>query len=703
MARKFATILLLASMLVATIPGIAANFKSVPRKQHCTNTRRPQIHEGQYNVLHQRLTALKKEMRTRASTKNIEVDAYLITSYDEHMSDQLMESDKRLKFLTGFSEVSATAIVTMKSAVIWVDSQYQNLADLELNCDWQIFINGQDPSIPDWLAHELTPDSRVGADPRLVPHGQWVSLEKQLQAHFIKLIKVDQNLVDIVWGGRRPQPRFGSIQVHPVQYAGEKWDVKLNRLRSNLTALKCEAIIVTSLTEIAYILNLRGNDIPYTPVFKAYLLISNREIILHTNRSRINTGLMNHLRAHHCHNEYCVQIQDYDNVWGNLHTLSQRWNRILVPSAVAFDQGASEAIFSSLPRELIMDRPSPIVLLRAQKNDVERHGMRKAHIRDGAAMAEVLSYLEEKFLAGDHFTELSLAKEIDRRRKIQDLSEGVSFRTVVASGTHSSIPHYAPMNRTDFELTEHGTIVLDCGGQYLDGTTDVSRTIHLGDPNPEQMKAYTNVLIGMIQLSLFTFPENMRLTELDAMARGSVWEGHKNDYPFGMGHGVGSYLSVKESPISESGKSRHGFNTFKEGYFFSYEPGFYKTGDFGIRLENVLEVHDTGNVHTSGNKFLSFQDITLVPFEPKLIDRSMLTSPQIKWLNDYNARIRQQVGEELKRKQKMDAFYWMMNKTRNIPEHRSDLDGSGSIAALNHRFLYSAFGVCLFVKLLILN
>uniref|UniRef100_A0A8D8AK84 Xaa-Pro aminopeptidase 2 n=1 Tax=Culex pipiens TaxID=7175 RepID=A0A8D8AK84_CULPI len=707
MVWKLAANFLVASTLLALVPADAANGQQQqhqqrgPRRAKCLNQDRIQLYDGHDKVLHQRLQSIRNEMRTRPSTQSTEVDAYLVTSYDEHMSDHLMESDQRLKFLSGFSGNSGEAVVTGKSAALWVDARFYDQADHEVNCDWKIFRRGEHPTIGEWIMNELPGDSRVGADPHFVPHSLWINLDRQLNSEFIKLVKLHRNLVDLVWGSRRPLPRSGSVKVHPMWLAGDSWDAKVNRLRSNLTAMRCDAMIVTSLTEVAYILNVRGSDIPYTPVFKAYLLISNREIILYTNKTRINVGLVNHLKSHSCHNEYCVQLKEYQDVWRDLRTLSQHWKRILVPTAAVFDMGASEAIHGAIPRELVLDRPSPVIFMRAQKNEIEKQGMKKAHIRDGAAMCEVLSFLEDRFLAGDHFTELSLSREVDRRRKIQDLNEGVSFRTIVAFGPHSAIPHYSSSNRTNVEITEFSTVLIDSGGQYQDGTTDVSRTVHLGEPTPEQIRAYTNVLIGMIRLSVLTFPENLKPAELDALARGPVW-GDMNDYPHGTGHGIGSYLSVHESPISISytSKQRYGF---KEGYFFSNEPGYYKSGDFGIRLENVLEVLDTGKVHPSGAKFLSFQDVTLVPFEPKMIDRSLLSAPEVKWINDYNARIRTLVGEELKRKQKMDAFYWMMNKTRNVPEYRSDADSAARHVSLNLQIVTLAISAAIASLLLMVS
>ncbi|XP_312988.6 xaa-Pro aminopeptidase 1 [Anopheles gambiae] len=677
------SILVLGTLLAMVGQSVANEFQGI-RRSKCQQSRdRTQIYEGTDNVLMKRLQALRTEMRARTSTQSAELDAYLVPMYDEHQSQYLMEADQRIRFLTGFTGTIGEAVVLMRSAAIWTDDRYIEQADQELNCAWRLFRTGERPTVAEYLLSELSPEARVGADPQLVPHHAWKALETELSADYIRMVPINRNLVDMIWGGRRPAPRSGAIKVHPVRFAGERWDSKVARLRANLTAMRCDGMIVTSLTEVAYLLNLRGSDIPHVPVFKAYLLVTHRELLLYTNTSRETLGLKNHLKAHSCHNENCVQLRDYGDVWRDLRTLAQHWHRLLVPGAVVFDTGASEAIHATLPRNIVFERPSPIIFLRAQKNQVERQGMRQAHIRDGVAMCEVLSRLEERFIAGDHITELSLSREIDHARKTQNNSEGIAFPTSVAYGVHSSMPNYTPSNRTNIELSE-GMVLIDSGGQYEDGTTEVSRTLHLGEPTAEQIRAYTNVLIGMIRLSMLTFPENLKPAELDALARGPVW-GSMNDYPHGTGHGIGSYSSVRESPISISYTAKQRF-TFKEGYFFSNEPGYYKNGAFGIRLENVLEVVDTGKMHPTGYKFLAFQDVTLVPFEQKMIDRTLLSVPEKKWLNDYNARIRQHVGSELKRKHKMDAFYWMMNKTRHVPEYVTEADYNG-VATTRHDHL----------------
>ncbi|KFB44673.1 AGAP004109-PA-like protein [Anopheles sinensis] len=677
------------AVFLATIElTVAQNeFPGVRRAKCSPPSGRVQLYEGHDNVLMKRLQALRTEMRRRSSTQSMELDAYLVPGYDEHQSPFLMEADQRVQFLTGFTGSIGEAVVLQRTAALWTDDHFLAQADLEVNCAWKLFRKGERPTITDFLLSELSPNMRVGGDPQLIPHHQWKNLDSDLKPGVIRLVPINRNLVDLVWGYRRPASN--APKVHAVRFAGETWATKVAKLRADLTAHRCDGMIVTSLTEVAYLLNVRGSDIPYVPVFKAYLLVTHEHLFLYTNTSRITHSVSTHLKTHACHNANCVKLREYEDVWRDLRTLSQHWQRFLVPGPIVFDTGASEAIHAVLPSNIILERPSPIIFQRAQKNDVEKRGMRQAHIKDGVAMCEVLSRLEERFLAGDVITELSLAREIDHARKKQNNSEGIAFPTTVAAGKNSALPNYTPTNRTNAELTE-SMLLIDSGGQYEDGTTEVSRTLHLGEPTKEQIQAYTNVLIGMIRLSMLTFPDNLKPAELDALARGPVW-GSMNDYPHGTGHGIGSYSSVRESPISISYTAKQRY-TFKEGYFFSNEPGYYKPNAYGIRLENVLEVVDTGKTHPTGYKFLAFQDVTLVPFERKLIDRTMLSVPEIKWLNGYNARIRELVGSELKRMHKMDAFYWMMNKTSHVCESNC---ASFAISTFGHLSLANIFTVVL--------
>lgn len=616
-------------------------------------------------VYRKRLQALREHMLIRASLQGPEIDAYILTSYDEHLNEEVDERDQRLRYLTGFTGRNAFAVITHKGSALWTENRYLEQADGELDCYWNIYAFNESFQIADWLSFYLEPEMRAGADPHLVPHNSWLKWEREMRDKFFSLVKINNNLIDIIWGSDRPPSHNITISVQELRFAGEKWQSKVENLRQTLRDHSCDAMIVTSLTEIAYLLNIRGRDIPYTPVVKAYLIVTHHEIILYTERVKVNLGLLLHLKADLCHSTVCVDVKDYNAVWSDIRTFNQIWNRVLVPTPCPLDHGASQAVFFSIPQNKIYESISPIIFMRAQKNFEERAGMRAAHIRDGAAMCEAMSNLEHRFFI-ENWTEEKIKFEVERSRLSQPHSKGLSLRTVVAFGKHSALPFYISSNVTDIDVNDQSTLVIESGGQYFDGTTDVSRTFHFGQPTYEQRQAYTNVLSGILRLSHLKFPADLRPSEIDALSRSAVWDA-MSDYPHATGHGIGSHLSVEEPPIAVSYGDNSTFH-FKEGYYFSNEPGYYRRGSFGIRLENVLEVLDTGRTHPSGSKFLAFNEVTLVPYEPKLIDGTLLSAQEKRWLNEYNGKVRMLVGDELKKQGNMQAFYWMMNKTRHIKE-----------------------------------
>ncbi|XP_031640663.1 xaa-Pro aminopeptidase 1 [Contarinia nasturtii] len=612
-----------------------------------------------------RVDAIREEMKSRASMHRSSIDAYIVTTWDEHLNEDISDHDKRTQFISGFTGKMSHVVITLNSVALWTDDKYLAQANAELNCDWKIFSLDAGPDLISFILSKLDDGARVGAHSRTVPHKIWHEWKEKLQIKSIRLLQMDRNLIDSVWLNR-PPPNTELIKVQPVIYAGEKWQSKIKTLRQKLAEDHCDAIIVTSLTEIAYLLNLRGNDLPYTPVFKAYLLVTQNESILYVNKDRIDLGINYHLNSLLCNTE-CVKIKDYDAVWRDLKNLSYGLRKILVPSHCVFDFGVSEAIYSSILISTVYEKPSPVIFMRARKNPTEQKGMHRAHILDGAAMCDALSLLERRFLNDETVFETSAADDIDRARYSMKSNRGLSFKTNVAFGAHGAFPHWRTSSETDTIITDKEPCIFDSGGQYAEGTTIISRTVHFGEPTFEQKQMYTNVLKAIIRLSTLVFPENLTPGGIDALARSSVWDSH-TDYPQITGHGVGSFLSVQESPIKISYAESQKF-TFEEGYFFSNEPGLYKKGLFGIRLKNVLEVYDTGDRHPSGTRFLGFRDVSLVPFDPKMIDRGLLNIEEKRWLNEYNARVRSLVGEELKSQYNMQAFYWMINKTKHVIEY----------------------------------
>ncbi|EDW58690.2 xaa-Pro aminopeptidase ApepP [Drosophila virilis] len=651
-------------LCVAVAVAVAAEMPGGYRREICQYRKGRQMQPT--SAYRSRLLAMREQMLIRATLEGPEIYGYILPSTDEHLNQEVATRDQRLLYLSGYTGNRAVAAVTQGGAAIWLEHRFVQQADGELDCDWQIYLAGGNVSLADWLAGQLHMNKRIGADPQLVPHHLWITWERQLADKFLKLIKINSNLVDMIWDAERPEPpKDQVIQVQTLDFAGEKWEDKVNELRRRLAHLGCDAMIVTSLTEIAYLLNIRGTDIPYTPVVKSFAIVSQEEIFFYVDHGKISLGIDLHLRTD-CYNENCVKIKKYKQIWSDIRTYVQVWKRVLVPGPCVQEPGASEAIYSAVPAKNVVEHISPIIFMRAQKNSEEQEGMRMAHIRDGAAICEAMSNLETRFYT-EQWTEEKIKYELELWRLSQIHAKGLSLRTVVAYGEHSALPYYISSNVTNIEVSDQSLLVIESGGQYLEGTTDVSRTFIFGEPTRDMKRAYTAVLAGILHISDLIFPASVKPSGLDSVVRAKVWH-EMTDYPQATGHGIGAYGSVEEPPISVAYGQNSSFH-FKQGYFFSSESGFYKRDDYGVRIKNVLEVLDTGKTTTSGEHFLAFQSVTLVPYEPKLIDGSMLSSDEKRMLNKYNAKIRKQIGDELKRLGNMKAFYWMMNKTRHIREY----------------------------------
>ncbi|KAJ6637472.1 Xaa-Pro aminopeptidase 1, partial [Pseudolycoriella hygida] len=542
----------------------SGHFKGIDRPR-CKNSEGHPIKA--HSDTRSRVYALRRLMAHR--NPNQALSAYIVSSFDDHQNLDVADCDKRREYISGFSGLRADVVITQKSLALWTTERYLAQANSELDCDWTIFDMQNYPSITDWIGSELPPDSRVGADPQTIPHFLWSKYDTHLHRKLIRLVKVSRNLVDEIWTAK-PIPFNGEIFVQPLYHSGEKWQTKIMSLRLRMVETRSDAIIITSLTEISYLLNLRSNDLAHTPVFKAYMIVSHNETLLYVDKTRINLGIKLHLKAEPCFTgDICIKIRDYYAVWHDIKSYSHHWHNVIVPSQCAFDMGASESIYSSLPKDIIQNIVSPVIFMRAQKNDIEREGMRKAHIIDGLAMCETLHYLEQKFKAGHKLTESSVSKIVDYFRTGQPSNKGLSMKTIVSYGRHSSIPHFEIFNTTDIEIGDDSVIVIESGGQYQEGTTKITRTLHFGTPTAEQKTAYTNVLRGIIRLSTLVFPDKLKTSEVDALTRVPVWGAHY-DYPLSTGHGIGSFLSVKESPINiDYSAIEDAMLTFKAGYFFS--------------------------------------------------------------------------------------------------------------------------------------
>lgn len=632
------------------------------------------------------------QLRTAMSTVKIvlgdPLKAYIITSDDEHQSEMLSAHDRRLEFITGFTGSAGIAVVTDKSAAFWTDGRYFLQAEQQLDCNWMIMKSGYDqvPTIPEWIASNLAVGDRIGADPKLVGADVWLDWSNDLADSGIRLDAIQTNLIDTIWNETNGRPRWTHqpILIHELKYAGESWENKVRAVRTELSALGVDSIIITALDEIAWLLNLRGSDIPFTPVFKSYVFISKKKAVLFIYRVLTTSAIRKHLHSD-CHDEEtCVEIREYDRTFNDLPGLMANVSTVLLPSKYAYSGGVSFAIHKTVEAHKRRAAPSPLILMKAQKNDIEVSGMKEAHLRDAVALCQFMSLLEDKIRAGEDWDELKVVKTLDAYRSKQPLNKGPSFNTIAGFGPNGAIIHYRPVKETSRKVDNTSMLLIDSGGQYLDGTTDVTRTLHFGRATQRQKELYTRVLMGSIDLAMLIFPENIDDARIDIIARQALYKAGV-DYLHGTGHGIGSYLGVHEGPtqIRVHGKVGH---LFEENYFFSDEPGFYKENEFGIRLENVLRVvHEPFKTVQEGEpykRYFAFETITLVPYEPKLILPELMNNHQVKWLNNYNAKVRTKVGQELKSQNQMRAFHWLVSKTRHISSCR----GSATVAAPSQSF-----------------
>ncbi|KAK8724909.1 hypothetical protein OTU49_010972 [Cherax quadricarinatus] len=612
-------------------------------------------------------------------------DAYIIPTDDEHQSEYVAPADKRRQYISGFSGSAGTAVVTRDHQALWTDGRYFLQADLQLDCHWLLMKqkNAGVPKMVDWLRQKLVPGSKVGADPRLIGAKTWISYAEDLAKSDIELIGEETNLVDLVWPlEERPPYSEDPIFIHELQYAGKRWEEKIADVRTEMVKEGADLMVITALDEIAWLLNLRGNDIPYNPVFRSYVILGRDSVDLYIPKEKITPAVDNHLHVNQCGGQECVTINEYTAVLNRLRALKvhNSVKKVLLGAKYSYSGGASYAVYSAVPEEMRSLVTSPVLLMKARKNMVEVKGMKNAHIKDAVALCDFLAFLEYEVIDGKYWSEISASEQLREYRSQQDDFMGNSFVTISAFGSNGAVMHYQPMQETNKQITNTSLYLLDSGGQYKDGTTDVTRTMHYGDPTPFQIEAYTRVLMGAIDLAMLIFPEGTGDTDVDIMARRHLYEVGL-DYRHGTGHGIGMFLNIHEAPIQVRiyGSEEH---KFEVGHFFSDEPGFYQDNDFGIRLESILTVVPQATPYHFDKQSLGFEPVTLVPFEPNLINVSMLTSKQCHWINTYHVRVRDVIGMELMNQGRSRGYDWLLTKTEPIPCLDYHNSGSPEVVAL---------------------
>lgn len=591
-------------------------------------------------VTEQRIAALRALMRARG------LDAYLIPSADPHQSEYVPLHWQRRQWLTGFSGSAGDAVVTLAQAGLWTDGRYHLQAEQELAGSsvvlWREGAPGV-PTLPAWLAQTLRPGQTLGVDARALSRSAAERLETALEGAGARLVLRGTHLVDAIWSDRPPRPA-SPVVAHPRRFAGETVAQKLARVRAALRERRAGAHVIGALEAIAWLFNLRAADLAHTPVAVAWAIVGPRRAWLFCDPARLTASARHALGGR-------VEVAPYDDFARALAALARQGDRVWVDPA-----NASVWLLNKLRGCPLVHARSPIAALQARKNATELTGTREAHRRDGVALVRLLSWLG-RVVGQQPLTELEVAQVLARLRAAGAHYRGESFAPIVAYGAHGAVVHYSATAATNAALAARGLLLLDSGGQYLDGTTDVTRTLLLGAAATRQQREhYTRVLKGHIALAVCRFPRGTPGRRIEALARQALWQVGL-DYAHGTGHGVGSYLGVHEGPQSLSARCTG--VALEPGNVLSIEPGYYRPGHYGIRLENLVVVQEAP-ADLPG--FLAFDPLTLCPFDRRLISTALLTVAERRWLDAYHRRVRHQLSPHLDRSDRA----WLRAATASI-------------------------------------
>ena len=576
-------------------------------------------------TIEEKLEMLRQELRRE------QLSAFIFPTSDPHQSEYTADHWKSREWISGFAGSAGTAVVTLRSAALWTDSRYFiAAADLLEGTEFQLMklkVEGT-PTIAEWLGKELAelPDKSVGIDGMVNSANSIKELISELRAQGGITLRTNFDPLQRIWQGRPPIPE-NQVVIQPLKYAGETAREKLARIRKALRGQHADGMLMTTLDDIAWTLNLRGSDVHCCPVFVSYLLISTTEATLYINKVKLTFEIVDYLQAEG------VGVKPYEAIRQGLKDYFE-YNILLDSDAVNY------TLYKAVEREIV-DTPSPVAMMKAVKNEREIAGFRSAMLKDGIAMVKFLKWLKPAVEAGGQ-TEMSVDKKLTALKSEQSLFRGLSFDTIVGYEEHGAIVHYEATDETDATLQPKGLLLIDCGTQYQDGTTDVTRTIALGPLTEEQKRVYTLVLKGHIDLQMLHFPDGATGTQLDAIARQPLWQNGLN-FLHGTGHGVGSYLNVHEGPhqIRMEWKPAK----LRAGMTVTDEPGIYLEGRFGVRIENTLVIVPAEE--TECGKFLHFEPLTLCPIDTQPIVKHLLTDDERRWLNDYHSLVYERLKDHL--------------------------------------------------------
>lgn len=562
--------------------------------------------------------------------KQKNLSAFIIPTSDPHLSEYVAPHWKSREWISGFTGSAGTIVVTAEKAGLWTDSRYFLQAAGQLTgtgIDLYKEMTEDTPAIEEFLGANLPEGSIAGIDGRTFAASNVENLRKKLAEKNI-ILNTDFDPMEEIWANRPAIPQ-GPPFIYDIKYAGKSCGEKISEIRVELKARNCNSVLISALDEIAWTLNLRGNDVECNPVVVSYLLITQEKVIFFILPEKVTPGISSYLKDHG------VDIQDYKTIDSYLAALTAG-NILLEPS------GTNYFIYSSVNRkcEVIRDS-SPVALLKAVRNPQEIKGIRSAMKKDGVALVKFLKWLEEAVPSGKE-TEISVDKKLFEFRSRQELFMGKSFHTIAGYKEHGAIVHYSATPESDVAIQPRGFLLLDSGAQYLDGTTDITRTIALGELTEEEKTDYTLVLKGHIALAMAKFPMGTRGAQLDILARLPLWSRGMN-YLHGTGHGVGHFLNVHEGP--QSIRMNENPVALRPGMLISNEPGIYKENSHGVRTENlILVVKDQEGMY---GDYYKFETLTLCPICEKGIVKELLSKDEIDWLNNYHKKVYDALSPEL--------------------------------------------------------
>lgn len=593
------------------------------------------------NTINQRLESLREVM------KREHLAAFIFPSTDAHQSEYVADHWMGRAWISGFNGSAGTAVVTMHSAALWTDSRYFLAAEEQMKgTEFQLMklkIPGT-PSIAEWLGKELqdVDSPEVGLDGWVNSYSSTSGLIADLRKAGGITVRTNFDPLEEIWKNR-PSIPLNSVEIQPMEFAGEDVSSKIKRIRLALRVQHADGMLVSALDDIAWTLNLRGTDVHCVPVFVSYLLIASDKVSLFVDEAKINSEIRAYLESNG------VSIYKYNKVEEGLKAYSE-YNILLDGNETSY------YLWKAVRCQEIVHASSPIPAMKAVKNEAEIAGYRSAMLKDGVAMVKFLKWLLPAVEAGGE-TEISIDKKLTALRAEQKLFRDISFDTIAGYQAHGAIVHYEATPETDIPLKPEGLLLLDSGAQYQDGTTDITRTIALGPITEEMKHIYTLVLKAHIQLELAKFPDGASGTQLDALGRECMWREGFN-FLHGTGHGVGSYLSVHEGPHQI--RMEYMPTPLRAGMTLTDEPGLYLAGKFGVRIENTVLLSDY--MKTEFGKFLQIEPLTLCPIDTAPIDLAMLMPEELAWLNEYHAKVYAELAPYLDEEEKK----WLENATKAI-------------------------------------